>query len=84
MSSGQSATSGISSSVPSGGASSSPEFGEAAVMNRGIVTDISQLPTFAPPNSGLENAPPLGTDEEIPDVADWPEDKEEGVEYLTR
>ncbi|MFM8656234.1 MAG: TIGR03943 family putative permease subunit [Chthoniobacterales bacterium] len=60
------------------------QFGEAAVMNRGIVTDISQLPTFAPPNSGLEDAPPLGTDEEIPDVADWPEDKEEGVEYFTR
>jgi len=60
------------------------QFGEAAVMNRGIVTDISQLPTFAPPNSGPEDAPPLGADEEIPDVANWPEDKEEGVEYFTR
>ena len=53
-------------------------------MNRGLVTDISQLPSLAPPNSGLEDAPTLGADEEIPDVADWPEDKEEGVEYFTR
>ena len=60
------------------------QFGEAAVMNRGLVTDISQLPSLAPPNSGLEDAPTLGADEEIPDVADWPEDKEEGVEYFTR
>jgi len=60
------------------------QFGEAAVMNRGMVTDISQLPAFAPPNAGLEDAPLLGDGEEIPDVADWPGDKEEGVEYFTR
>jgi len=60
------------------------QFGEAAVMNRGIVTDISQLPSFAPPASALEDAPPLADGEEIPDVADWPAEQEEGVEYFTR
>jgi len=60
------------------------QFGEAAVMNRGIVTDISLLPTaqsrFA---ETWQDAPLLG-DEELPDIHDWPEDFEEGVEFFTR
>jgi len=60
------------------------QFGEAAVMNRGIVTSISQLPSAAPETTGLDDAPLLGDGEEIPDVADWPAEQEEGVEYFTR
>lgn len=72
--------------VPAGAAAivSPSQFGEAAVMNRGIVSSISQLPSFAPPVGGLEDAPLLGDGEVIPDVEDWPEDREEGVEYFTR
>lgn len=60
------------------------QFGEAAVMNRGIVTDITQLPSALPsfPNSWQDA--PLFDESEMPDdVADWPEE-EEGVEYFTR
>jgi uncharacterized repeat protein (TIGR03943 family) len=60
------------------------QFGEAAVMNRGIVSDIARLPSFAPPANGLEDAPPLQEGDVIPDVAEWPADLEEGVEYFTR
>jgi len=60
------------------------QFGEAAVMNRGIVTSISQLPTALPETTALEHAPLLGDGEEIPDVDQWPEGQEEGVEYFTR
>jgi uncharacterized repeat protein (TIGR03943 family) len=61
------------------------QFGEAAVMNRGIVSSISQLPAAGPPTPAtLEDAPLLGDGEELPDVDDWPEGQEEGVEYYTR
>lgn len=58
------------------------QFGEAAVMNRGIVTDVSQLPSATPSFGSFEDAPLVG-DEGIPDVAmDFAGD--EGVEYFTR
>jgi uncharacterized repeat protein (TIGR03943 family) len=61
------------------------QFGEAAVINRGIVSSISQLPAAGPPTpAGLEDAPLLGDGEIIPDVEDWPEGQEEGVEFYTR
>lgn len=60
------------------------QFGEAAVMNRGVVTDLGQLPVALLPVAGFEAAPLLGEGEEIPDVEDWPVDGEEGVEYYTR
>ena len=65
-----------------GGALISPsQFGEAAVMNRGIVTDISQLPSASPSFGSWADAPLIG-DEGIPDVTDFA--GEEGVEYFTR
>ena len=61
------------------------QFGEAVVMNRGIVGSISQLPGAGPPTpDGLEDAPLLGDGDELPDVDDWPAGQEEGVEYYTR
>lgn len=59
------------------------QFGEAAVMNRGIVTDITQLPSALPPRmaASWEDAPPVG-ESGLPDVATLPE--EEGVEYFVR
>lgn len=59
------------------------QFGEAAVMNRGIVTDISQLPTAEPSSEGWETAP-AWDDKSDSSSAPWPEEKEEGVEYFTR
>jgi uncharacterized repeat protein (TIGR03943 family) len=59
------------------------QFGEAMVMNRGIVTDISQLPSAEKPGAGWEDAP--AWDESIEDVdMTWDENREEGVEYFTR
>lgn len=59
------------------------QFGEAAVMNRGIVTDISQLPSAEMPGGNWEDAPQW--DESVDSVdASWPEGQEEGVEYFTR
>ena len=59
------------------------QFGEAAVMNRGIVTDISQLPSAELPDGSWEDAPEW--DESVDGVdASWPEGQEEGVEYFTR
>lgn len=59
------------------------QFGEAMVMNRGIVTDISQLPSAEPPGGSWEDAP--AWDENVDNVdATWPEGQEEGVEYFTR
>lgn len=59
------------------------QFGEAAVMNRGIVTDISQLPSAEMPGGSWEDAPEW--DESIDNVdATWDESQEEGVEYFTR
>jgi hypothetical protein len=52
-------------------------------MNRGIIKDVSQLPSArAPTASGWQDAPPLG-DEELPDLGMLPPE-EEGVEYFTR
>lgn len=60
------------------------QFGEAVVMNRGIVTDITQLPTASPSfGASWQDAPMVG-DGELPDIMDWPEDFEEGVEFYTR
>ena len=58
------------------------QFGEAMVMNRGIVTDISQLPSAQLPDGSWQDAP--AWDENV-DTADasWSEGQEEGVEYFT-
>lgn len=59
------------------------EFGVAAVMNRGIVTDVSQLPSARPSfGTGWQDAPMADDTEGIPDVQMT--DGEEGVEYFTR
>ena len=59
------------------------QFGEAMVMNRGIVTDISQLPSAGMPGGNWDDAP--AWDEEIDDVdATWDQRQDEGVEYFTR
>ncbi|MBU3664457.1 MAG: TIGR03943 family protein [Chthoniobacterales bacterium] len=58
------------------------QFGEAAVRNRGIVSDVSLLPTAPALGDSLESAPEIGAGEELPDVADF--GGEEGVEYFTR
>jgi uncharacterized repeat protein (TIGR03943 family) len=59
------------------------QFGEAAVMNRGIITDISQLPSAELSGADWEDAP--AWDETVDNVdASWPESQEEGVEYFTR
>jgi uncharacterized repeat protein (TIGR03943 family) len=59
------------------------QFGEAMVMNRGMVTDISQLPSAGMPGGNWDDAPVW--DEEV-DEADvtWDQTQEEGVEYFTR
>ncbi|MBE2178917.1 MAG: TIGR03943 family protein [Chthoniobacterales bacterium] len=60
------------------------QFGEAAVMNRIIVTDVNQLPSARPSfGDSWQDAPALG-DGELPDIAEWPAEEEEGVEYFTR
>ena len=59
------------------------QFGEAMVMNRGIVTDISQLPSAEMPGGGWEDAPEWDENVDGADVS-WPEGQEEGVEYFTR
>lgn len=59
-------------------------FGEAAVMNRGIISDLSALPNFHLQGaSSWEDAPLVG-EGDLPDVESWPEGQEEGVEYFTR
>jgi len=59
------------------------QFGEAMVMNRGIVTDISQLPSAEMPGGSWEDAP--AWDENVDSVdPNWQEGQEEGVEYFTR
>jgi uncharacterized repeat protein (TIGR03943 family) len=72
--------------VPVAGAAfvSPSQFGEAAVMNRGIITDLSGLPNVLSSRaSSWEDAPLIGG-EDLPDVENWPEGQEEGVEYFTR
>jgi len=59
------------------------QFGEAVVMNREIVTDISQLPSAEMPGGNWDDAPEW--DDRVDGVdASWPEGQEEGVEYFTR
>jgi uncharacterized repeat protein (TIGR03943 family) len=59
------------------------QFGEAMVMNRGIVTDISQLPSAGMPGGNWDDAP--AWDEKIDAVdATWDQSQDEGVEYFTR
>ena len=59
------------------------QFGEAMVMNRGMVTDISQLPSAGMPGGNWEDAP--AWDEEVDEAdATWDQTQEEGVEYFTR
>ena len=59
------------------------QFGEAMVMNRGIVTDISQLPSAGRSAGNWDDAP--AWDEEIDEAdATWDQTQEEGVEYFTR
>jgi uncharacterized repeat protein (TIGR03943 family) len=59
------------------------QFGEAAIMNRGIVTDIAQLPSAEPPDGHWEDAPEWDESMETVDNS-WPQGQEEGVEYFTR
>jgi uncharacterized repeat protein (TIGR03943 family) len=60
------------------------QFGEAAVMNRGLVTSLSQLPSAEP---SFASAPMWNDSEqgggELPDPSSLPAE-EEGVEYFTR
>ena len=59
------------------------QFGEAMVMNRGMVTDISQLPSAGMPGGNWDDAP--AWDEEVDEAdATWDQTQEEGVEYFTR
>jgi uncharacterized repeat protein (TIGR03943 family) len=59
------------------------EFGEAAVMNRGIITDVSRLPSAQPLElPGWQSAPLVG-DGELPDIDTMPPE-EEGTEFFTR
>ena len=59
------------------------QFGEAMVMNRGMVTDISQLPSAGMPGGTWDDAP--AWDEEVDEAdATWDQTQEEGVEYFTR
>jgi uncharacterized repeat protein (TIGR03943 family) len=59
------------------------QFGEAMVMNRGIVTDISQLPSAGMSGGNWDDAP--AWDEKIDAVdATWDQNQDEGVEYFTR
>ena len=59
------------------------QFGEAAVMNRGMVTDVSQLPSAELPGGSWQDGPARDDTVDAAD-ASWPEDQEEGVEYFTR
>jgi len=59
------------------------QFGEAVIMNRGIVTDISQLPSAEMPPGSWEDAPQWDESVDAVDTS-WPEGQEEGVEYFTR
>lgn len=59
------------------------QFGEAMIMNRGIVIDLDALPSAERPlPQTWQDAPPVGQDADLPDVADL--NDEEGVEYFYR
>lgn len=59
------------------------QFGEAMVMNRGIVTDIARLPSAGSSGGDWRDAPAWDEKTDNAD-ASWPENQEEGVEYFTR
>jgi uncharacterized repeat protein (TIGR03943 family) len=59
------------------------QFGEAMVMNRGIVTDVSQLPSAGMPGGHWEEAPAWDAGVDGADAL-WDQSQEEGVEYFTR
>ena len=59
------------------------QFGEAMVMNRGIVTDISQLPSAEISGGNWDDAPAWDASIDDADVT-WDQSQEEGVEYFTR
>lgn len=58
------------------------QFGEAAVRNRGLVGDVSLLPSATSLGGSWETAPAVADGENLPDVSDF--GGEEGVEYFTR
>ncbi len=59
------------------------QFGEAMVMNRGMVTDVSQLPSAELPGGSWQDAPAWDDGVDSADES-RPEDQEEGVEYFNR
>lgn len=59
------------------------QFGEAMVLNRGIITNVWQLPSAELPGRSWQDAPTWDESVDSADVS-WPEDQEEGVEYFTR
>ena len=59
------------------------QFGEAMVMNRRVVTDVSQLPSAELPGGSWQDAPAWDDGADSADES-RPEDQEEGVEYFTR
>jgi uncharacterized repeat protein (TIGR03943 family) len=61
------------------------QFGEAAVMNRGIVTDVRQLPSATPSfGTSWQDAPKWDDESGMNAEPVWSEEQEEGVEYFTR
>jgi uncharacterized repeat protein (TIGR03943 family) len=69
--------------VPAAAVLSPSQFGEAMVMNRGIVTDLDLLPSAERPLPATwQEAPALSAQDQLPDVADFP--GEEGVELFYR
>lgn len=70
--------------LPAGAAAviSPGEFGEAAVANRGMVTDVSQLPSVQFGTGRARGGAETDATEGIPDAADFEGD--EGVEYFVR
>lgn len=59
------------------------QFGEAMVMNRRVVTDVSQLPSAELPGGSWQDAPAWDDGVDSADES-RSEDQEEGVEYFTR
>lgn len=59
------------------------QFGEAMVMNRRVVTDVSQLPSAELSGGSWQDAPAWDDGVDSADES-RPEDQEEGVEYFTR
>ncbi|MBJ7391284.1 MAG: TIGR03943 family protein [Chthoniobacterales bacterium] len=59
------------------------QFGEAMVMNRGMVTDVSQLPSAELPGGSWQDTPAWDDSVDSADAL-LPQDQDEGVEYFTR